>query len=114
MPPRKAASPNPALCAPDLADFAIRVSCSHDGGRISDGDIAFISQAAEINPGDYTVVRWPKGEHSIYRVFDVGGERVFISTCDDTDFAPVFADNLPFEILGKIVGVQFGTHSNTN
>ena len=108
--PRKSAAKKQSeayTLGPANCTCALRVSGCHDNGRFAEGDIAYVAQTSDINHGDYVAVKWPEGDPAIFRAFDVDGMRVYVSIWDQTDLAPIFADNLPFEILGRIVGVRF-------
>lgn len=114
MPPKaaKKAHAHREMCFIQTGDAAMPIDWGLAPGILPDGCIALVKFTKELKHGDLAAVSQPDKTLMLYRVYDVAGERVFVSislaeTADGSVFAPVFADNTPFEIVGKVVGIQF-------
>lgn len=87
-------------------DFLLRYNSEFGHEVYKNGDLLMVHAQESVNPGDLAVVRWPGGETHIRRVFQVGNNRVYVSE-DNTDLAPVLENNMPFTVIGKVIGVKY-------
>ena len=87
-------------------DFLVKYNSAFSHEVYKNGDLLMVHAQESVNPGDLAVVRWPGGKTHIRRVFLVGEDRVYVSE-EDTDLAPVLETNMPFTVIGKVIGVKY-------
>lgn len=90
-------------------DCALKIVGSYEYANFSDGDIALVKLTKEVKSGDYVVIKTPEPKEAIIRqVFDIEGDRVY-APLSNVGLAPIFASDKSFEVIGRIVGIQFAS-----